>query len=73
MEVHLAHNQEVVGSSPTPASNEVMAMRGSRIAKQIITEQRKEAKRKYIALELRKAMLRRRGESNGERTESETN
>lgn len=73
MEVHLAHNQEVVGSSPTPASNEVMAMRGSRIAKQIITEQRKEAKRKYIALQLREAMRRRRGESNGERTESETN
>ena len=43
-------------------------MRGSRIAKQIITEQRREAKRKQIALQLRKAMLRRRGESNGERT-----
>ena len=26
MEVHLAHNQGVVGSSPTPASNEVIAM-----------------------------------------------
>ena len=39
-------------------------MRGSRIAKQIITEQRREAKRKKIVLEIRKAMLRRRGESN---------
>ena len=67
MEVHLAHNQEVVGSSPTPASNEVMAMKGSRIAKQIITEQRREAKRKQIALQLREAMRRRRGESNGKR------
>ena len=44
-------------------------MRGSRIAKQIITEQRREAKRKQIALELRKAMRRRRGESNGETKE----
>jgi hypothetical protein len=45
-----------------------MAMRGSRIAKQIITEQRREAKRKKIALELREAMRRRRGESNGDRS-----
>lgn len=42
-------------------------MRGSRIAKQIITEQRREAKRKKIVLELREAMRRRRGESNGKR------
>ena len=39
-------------------------MRGSRIAKQIIDEQRRDAKRKQIALELREAMRRRRGESN---------
>jgi hypothetical protein len=39
-------------------------MRGSRIAKQIITEQSREAKRKKIVLEIRKAMRRRRGESN---------
>ena len=39
-------------------------MRGSSIAKQIITEQRREAKRKKIVLEIKKAMLRRRGESN---------
>lgn len=40
-------------------------MRGSRIAKQIITEQRREAKRKQVVLQLREAMLRRRrGESN---------
>jgi hypothetical protein len=39
-------------------------MRGSRIAKQIITEQRREAKRKQIVLQLREAMLRRRGKSN---------
>ena len=43
---------------------EVMAMRGSRIAKQIIDEQRRDAKRKKIVLELREAMRRRRGESN---------
>jgi len=42
-------------------------MRGSRIAKQIIEEQRREVKRKQIALELRKAMLRRRGERNEHR------
>ena len=46
-------------------------MRGSSIAKQIIDEQRRDAKRKKIVLEIRKALLRRRGESNGERTESE--
>ena len=45
-------------------ANEVIAMRGSRIAKQIIDEQRRDAKRKKIVLEIRKAMLRRRGESN---------
>lgn len=48
-------------------------MRGSSIAKQIIDEQRRDAKRKKIVLEIRKAMLRRRGESNGERTKPETN
>lgn len=48
-------------------------MRGSRVAKQILFEQRRDAKRKEIALKLREAMLRRkRGESNGERTESKT-
>ena len=49
---------------------EVMAMRGSKIAKQIIDEQRREAKRKQVLLELRKRLLKERGESNGERTES---
>ena len=44
--------------------NEVMAMRGSRIAKQIIDEQRREAKRKQVILELRKKLLKERGESN---------
>ena len=63
----------IVGSSPAWGANEVIAMRGSRIAKQIITEQRREAKRKQIVLQLREAMRRRRGESNGERTEPETN
>jgi hypothetical protein len=47
-----------------------MAMRGSRIAKQIIDEQRREAKRKQVILELRKRLLKERGESNGKRTES---
>ena len=51
---------------------EVMAMRGSRIAKQIIDEQRREAKRKQVILELRKRLLKERGESNGERTEFDT-
>jgi hypothetical protein len=32
----------------------VMAMRGSKIAKQIIEEQRREAKRKEVLVELRK-------------------
>lgn len=45
-----------------------MAMRGSRIAKQIIYEQRREAKRKQVILELRKRLLKERGESNGDRS-----
>ena len=61
------------GSSPLSATSEVMAMRGSRIAKQIIDEQRREARRKEVILELKKRLLKERGESNGERTESETN
>ena len=60
------------GSSPLSVTNEVIAMRGSRVAKQILDEQRRDAKRKKIALQLREAMRRRRGESNGERTESKT-
>ena len=47
-------------------------MRGSRIAKQIIDEQRREAKRKQVILELRKRLLKERGESNGERAEFDT-
>lgn len=47
-------------------------MRGSRIAKQIIDEQKYEAKRKKVLLELRRRMLKERGESNGERTEPKT-
>ena len=43
---------------------EVMAMRGSYIAKQIIEEQRREAKRKKVLLELRKRLLKERGENN---------
>lgn len=62
MEVRLAHNQEVVGSNPIPASNEVIAMRGSSIAKQIIKEQQYEAKIK--AKLLREVYRKRRGESN---------
>ena len=46
-----------------------MAMRGSRIAKQIIDEQRREARRKQVILELRKRLLKERGESNGETKE----
>lgn len=47
-------------------------MRGSRIAKQIEHELRREAKRKQVLLELRKRLLKERGESNGERTEPDT-
>ena len=47
-------------------------MRGSRIAKQIIDEQRREAKRKQAILELKKRLLKERGESNGKRTEPKT-
>ena len=46
---------------------EVMAMRGSRIAKQIEQELRREAKRKEVILELRRRLLKERGESNGKR------
>ena len=52
------------GSSPLSATSEVMAMRGSRIANQIIYEQRREAKRKEVLLELRRRLLKERGESN---------
>lgn len=47
-------------------------MRGSRIAKQIEYEQRREAKRKQVILELRKRLLKERGESSGERAEPKT-
>jgi hypothetical protein len=47
---------------------EVMAMRGSKIAKEIIYEQRREAKRKEVLLELRKRLLKERGESNDRKT-----
>ena len=49
-----------------------MAMRGSRIAKQIEYEQRREAKRKQVLLELKRRLLKERGESNGKRTEFDT-
>ena len=52
------------GSSPLSVTNEVMAMRGSRIAKQIEHEIRREARRKEVLLELRKRLLKERGESN---------
>jgi hypothetical protein len=45
-----------------------MAMRGSKIAKQIEYEQRREARRKEVLLELRKRLLKGRGESNGGET-----
>ena len=67
-EEHLTVNQNVGGSIPSQDANEVMAMRGSRIAKQIIDEQRREAKRKQVLLELRKRLLKERGESNGDRS-----
>ena len=49
-----------------------MAMRGSRIAKQIEQELRREARRKEVLLELRRRLLEERGESNGERAEFDT-
>ena len=60
------------GSSPLSVTNEVMAMRGSKIAKQIIDEQRREARRKEVLLELKKRLLKGRGESSGERAEPDT-
>lgn len=62
----------IVGSSPAWGTNEVIAMRGSRIAKQIIVEQQYEANRKRVLLQLRRRLLKKRGESNGERTEPKT-
>ena len=47
-------------------------MRGSRIAKQIECEQRREAKRKQVLLELKRRLLKERGESSGERAEPDT-
>ena len=47
-------------------------MRGSRIAKQIEHELRREAKRKEVILELKRRLLKERGESGGKRAESET-
>ena len=47
---------------------EVMAMRGSRIAKQIEYELRREAKRKMVLLELKRRLLKERGESSGDRS-----
>ena len=60
------------GSSPLSVTNEVMAMRGSRIAKQIEYELKREARRKEVILELRKRLLKERGESSGERAEFDT-
>ena len=60
------------GSSPLSVTNGVMAMRGSKIAKQIEYEQRREARRKEVLLELKRRLLKDRGESNGERTEFDT-
>ena len=43
-------------------------MRGSKIAKQIEYELRREARRKEVLLELRKRLLKERGESNDRKT-----
>ena len=69
MEVHLAHNQEVVGSSPAPASKEVITMRGSRIAKEIEREIKREQAKREKFLEM---LMRRRGESNERRRDERT-
>lgn len=53
------------GSSPLSATNEVMAMRGSRIADEIIKEQREEKAIK--AKLLREVYRKRRGENNERR------
>ena len=47
-------------------------MRGSKIAKQIEHELKREARRKEVMLELRRRLLEKRGESNGKRTEPDT-
>ena len=58
-----------VGSIPTRGAKEVIAMRCSRIAKEIEREiKREQAKREKILEVLR----RRRGESNGKRTKFDT-
>ena len=55
------------GSSPLSATNEVITMAGSKIAKEIIDEQKEE---KAIKVKLlREVYRKRRGESNGKRTE----
>ena len=55
------------GSSPLSVTNEVMAMKGSRIARQIEQQLRREARRKEVLLELRRRLLKERGESSGKR------
>ena len=55
------------GSSPLSVTNEVMAMKGSRIARQIEQQLRREARRKEVLLELRRRLLKERGETSGKR------
>ena len=63
----------IVGSSPTWSANEVTAMRGSKIAKQIEHELKREARRKKVILELRRRLLKERGEQNGDNSYNGSN
>ena len=58
-----------VGSIPTRGAKEVIAMRGSRIAKEIEREIKREQARREKLLEL---LMRRRGESNERRRDERT-
>lgn len=65
-EEHLTVNQNVGGSIPSQDANGVMAMRGSRIADEIIKEQREE---KAIKAKLLREVYRKRKERGGKNDE----
>ena len=58
-----------VGSIPTRGAKEVIAMRGSRIAKEIEREMKREQAKREKLLEM---LMRRRGESNERRRDERT-
>ena len=64
LEERLSVKQRVGGSIPSQSAKEVITMRGSRIAKEIEQEIRREKARREKILEV---LRRKRGESNGKR------